>query len=106
MPNMEAVTVADALGTKYGIPVYLHSDQGTQFESHLFQETCRLIGIKKTHTTPFRPQSDGQSERSIKTLVKMMATATKDQTEWTPVSRASPLPTVLRPWPAQECPIC
>ena len=86
LPNMEAVTVADALVTgfftKYGIPTFLHSDQGTQFESHLFQETCRLLGIKKTRTTPFRPQSDGQSERSIKTLVKMIATTTKEQTEW------------------------
>ena len=86
MPNMEAVTVAEALVTgfftKYGIPTYLHSDQGTQFESQLFQEVCRMLGVKKTRTTPFRPQSDGQSERSIRTLTKMIAMATKDQHEW------------------------
>ena len=86
MPNMEATTVAEALVngffTKYGVPMFLHSDQGTQFEAKLFQEMCRLLGIKKTRTTPFRPQSDGQSERSIKTLTKMIATVTREQDDW------------------------
>jgi hypothetical protein len=86
MPNQEAVTVADAMVkgffSRWGVPTFMHSDQGTQFEAGLFQEMCRLMGVKKTRTTPYRPQSDGQSERSIKTLTKMLAITTERQDEW------------------------
>jgi hypothetical protein len=86
MPNQEAETVAKALTreffSRYGVPEELHSDQGTQFESRLFQEVCHMLGIEKTRTTPFRPQSDGQSERNIRTLTKMMAMVTEKQENW------------------------
>ena len=86
MPNQEAYSVAQVLTreffSRFGVPNFLHSDQGTQFESQLFQEICQLLDIKKTRTTPFRPQSDGQSERNIKTLVKMIAIVTKEQENW------------------------
>ena len=86
MPNQEAATVAQILTkeffSRYGVPTYLHSDQGTQFESVLFAEMRKLLGITKTRTTPFRPQSDGQSERNIKTLSRMIAMTTKQQTDW------------------------
>ena len=86
MPNQEAATVAHLLVreyfSRYGVPRYLHSDQGTQFESKLFAETCTLLGVTKTRTTPFRPQSDGQSERNIKTLTKMVAMVTDEQSSW------------------------
>ena len=86
IPNQEASTIASVLTreffSRYGVPNFLHSDQGTQFESRLFAEVCTLLGITKTRTTPFRPQSDGQSERNIKTLSRMIAMATKDQHDW------------------------
>ena len=43
---------------------------------------CELLGITKTRTTSFHPQSDGQSERNIKTLVKMMAMAADQKPDW------------------------
>ena len=86
IPNQEATTVASVLVrdffTRYGVPHFLHSDQGTQFESNLFAEVCQLLGIQKTRTTPFRPQSDGQSERNIKTLSRMIAMTTQNQSNW------------------------
>ena len=86
LPNQEASSVASVLVrdffSKYGVPHFLHSDQGTQFESRLFQEICTLLGIEKTRTTPFRPQSDGQSERNIKTLSRMVAMSADDQADW------------------------
>lgn len=81
VPNQEATTVADKIASewvcRYGAPHSLHSDQGTNFESAVFQEMCRLLGIEKTHTTPFHPQSDGQVERFNATLQKILATTTE-----------------------------
>ena len=86
LPNQQATSVATVLVkeffSRYGVPHFLHSDQGTQFESKLFGEICALLGIVKTRTSPFRPQSDGQSERNIKTLSRMIAMTSKDQHNW------------------------
>ena len=68
MPNIEAKTMAkifvEEIDNRYGVPIYIHSDQGKQFESALFQEMCRLLGIRQTRTTPYYPQSNGTVESS------------------------------------------
>ena len=77
MPNMEACTVAKTLVEnvlcRFGIPQKIHSDQGRQFESNLFQEMCKLLGIEKTRTTPYHPESDGMVERFNRTLATMLS---------------------------------
>ena len=77
MKNMEAETVAkiivEQVLTRFGVPYAIHSDQGTQFESRLFSEVCKLFGIKKTRTTPYHPKSDGMVERFNKTLATMLS---------------------------------
>ncbi|MCG8033694.1 MAG: DDE-type integrase/transposase/recombinase, partial [Candidatus Thiodiazotropha taylori] len=87
MPNMEACTVAKLLVEeilcRFGLPQTIHSDQGRQFESHLFQEMCKLLGIEKTRTTPYHPQSDGMVERFNRTLATMLsAYVSKNQKDW------------------------
>ena len=75
--DIEAKTVADVMlqgfFSRYGVPKQIHSDQGTQFESKLFQELCRVFGIEKTRTTPYHPQSDGLVERFNRTLGDMLS---------------------------------
>lgn len=77
MPNMESKTVAtkivEEVITRLGVPDTIHSDQGRQYESELFQETCKLLDIQKTHTTPYHPQSDGMVERFNRTLTTMLS---------------------------------
>ncbi len=77
LPNDKAVTVAKVLASewvcRYGAPQSLYSYQGRNFESKVSQKMCTLFGIEKTHTTPFRPQSDGQVERFNATLQKILA---------------------------------
>ena len=42
------------------------------FESDLIQELCKIAGVKKLHTTPYHPQSNGQCERFNSTLCNML----------------------------------
>ncbi len=87
LPDQEAKTVADALMEHwiavYGCPRELHSDQGSNFESKIFQEVCDICGIGKTRSSPRHPQSNGQVERYNRTLATMLAIAVdENQTTW------------------------
>ena len=77
MRNQKAITIAqklvDRVVTIFGVPMELHSDQGPSFESNVFQEMCKILGIHKTRTTPYRPQSDGMIERANQTIENMLS---------------------------------
>ena len=47
---------------------------GSQFESKVVQELCKILSILKTHTTPYHPQCDGLVERLNRTIQAMLAT--------------------------------
>jgi len=56
-----------------GVPLPLLSDQGPEFESHLFQELCHWMGIDKVRTSPYRPSTNGMLERYHRTLNSILA---------------------------------
>ena len=63
VPDHKAETVAETLVnnffSRFGIPHTIHTGQGSVFESNLFQQMSKLLGIEKRRTTPWHPQSDG-----------------------------------------------
>ena len=63
-------------------PDYLHTDQGKNFESTLIREICRLLGIDKTRTTAYHPQSDGFIERFNRTFLSMLSMMVEEDREW------------------------
>ncbi len=75
--DQKALTVAKTLCDKffiyYGLPSRIHSDQGRDFESGLIKELLRMLGIRKSRTSPY-PQGDPQPERFIRTLLSMLGT--------------------------------
>ena len=87
LPDQTAETVAKTLVeqvvTRFGTPLEIHTDQGREFEAGLFRRVCRLLGIRKTRTTPFHPQSDGMVERfnrTVKTMLSMFVA--ENQNDW------------------------
>ena len=75
-PEQSAETVAikfiDYFISPLGIPVEIHTDQGSNFESHLFKAFCSKFQIAKTRTTPYHPSSNGQVERYNRILLPMI----------------------------------
>ena len=79
--DQKATTVAKLLWEKifinYGMPQRLHSHQGRDFEGKVIKSLCQFAGIRKSRTTPYHPQGNGQSERFNKTLLSMLAPLTR-----------------------------
>ena len=74
VPNQKAedcarVVVNDFV-SRWGTPLKIHSDQGTAFESRVFNEMCRLLSVRKTRTSPRNPHGNGQTERFNRTCSK------------------------------------
>ena len=73
-------------GGKHGAPEQLHHDQGKNLTAEIIREVCSFLEIWNTRTTLFHPQSDqsdGASERSIRTVNNMLAkVVAEDQRNW------------------------
>ncbi len=86
LPDHQALTVADVLVTevflRFGVPRIIHSDQGPEFQSNLLNSVCQLLEVKKTRTTPYHPQSDGQVERFNRTLIAMLSKLCTENKDW------------------------
>lgn len=87
LADMEASSIAKVVVhefiCRFGVPDTIHTDQGKNFESGLIKDICRLLGVKKTRTTPYHPESDGLVERFNRTLIDMLSTAVTDnEKDW------------------------
>ena len=88
MPDQTAKTTADkiyqGIVCRYGVPEGLHADQGRNFEAQLMKELCQRLGIKRTRSSPFNPQGNGQAERTNRTLAERLAMDLEalDQSDW------------------------
>ena len=81
-----AVEIAQAFldrwANVFGFPYHLHSDQGSNLTGELWREMCRLLRIERTRTTAYRPQSNGQNERTNKTIVSLLRTTQEKHEDW------------------------
>ena len=87
VPDQTAVTCAERILNdviaRYGCPLDLHSDQGPNYRSNIFQELCRLLEIRKTRTSARNPRCNGKVERFNKTLVRLIRAYLRgQQREW------------------------
>ena len=49
--------------SRFGIPMDMSSDRGSQFTSQLWSSVAKLLGITLHHTTAYHPQANGLVER-------------------------------------------
>jgi hypothetical protein len=64
--------------SRYGIPVLLVSDNGTQFTSEEFENFLRSNGVKHSTCAPYHPATNGQAERYVQTFKYAMKAALGD----------------------------
>ena len=57
---------------RHGLPETIVSDRDTKFTSAFFVEICRHLGIKQSMSTAYHAQTDGQTERTNRTLEEML----------------------------------
>lgn len=87
IPDQKAETCARVLLNeviaRYGCPLDLHTDQGTNFTSNVIKELCELLEIRKTKTSPRNPRCNGKVERFNRTLIRMIKSFIKgEQHNW------------------------
>ncbi|KAL5486467.1 hypothetical protein EMCRGX_G018950 [Ephydatia muelleri] len=58
----------------YGIPEIVHSEQGRNVESTIFQQVLKAFGVMKSRTTSYHPQGDGMVEKFNRTLLQLLQT--------------------------------
>ena len=65
----------------FGVPKVVISDRGPQFSSVVWKEILEILGTRVALAATHHPQTDGQSERAIQTLLRMVRTFAAEQQE-------------------------
>ena len=74
--------------SRFGVPLSLTSDRGSQFESNLWNKISSLLGIRRYRTASYHPQANGLVERFHRQLKSSLVATIKERSDW---STAMPL---------------
>ena len=78
-----AQVIVDDWMMKFGIPESILLDGGTQYRSILLEAVYEHLDINGLRTTPFHPQCNGQSEKTVQTTKAMIRPhVDENQTNW------------------------
>ena len=66
----------------FGMPSTLRSDRGKHFTAEVFEELCKLSGIKHKLGSPEHPQSQGQVERQNQLINQVRCLCENDIEKW------------------------
>ena len=85
-PVHETVTAKDTADilikrviSEHGVPARVISDRGPQFISEVWKKVLEGFGSNIALAATHHPQSDGQSERAIRTLIQLLRAFTNQQ---------------------------
>ena len=81
--SQKAIIVAKLLVEKwfsiFGVPTWIHSDQGQSFDNEIISHLCKMYGIWQSVTTPYNPCGNAICECFNQTLCDIMRTLTEEQ---------------------------
>ena len=81
--SQKALIVAKLLVEKwfsiFGIPAWIHSDQGWSFDNKIISHFCKMYGIQQSTTTPYNPHGNAICELFNRTLFGLMRTLMEEQ---------------------------
>nr|GFA20561.1 putative reverse transcriptase domain-containing protein [Tanacetum cinerariifolium] len=77
-PNMKAEIATYEVVSKQGIPVLIISDRDGRFTLHFWKSHKKALGSRLDISTAYHPETNGQSERTIQTLVDMLRACVLD----------------------------
>ncbi|GJZ94587.1 putative reverse transcriptase domain-containing protein [Tanacetum coccineum] len=63
---------------RHGVPILIISDHDSRFTSRFWQSMQEALGTRLDMSTAYHPQTDGQSEHTIKTLEEMLRACVLD----------------------------
>ena len=72
----------DKVFSEFGIPDVAKTDNGPPFNSLDFQSFSQDLGFKHRKITPRWPQANGEVERFVRTVKKVIKTATVERKNW------------------------
>ncbi|KAE8994301.1 hypothetical protein PR002_g19978 [Phytophthora rubi] len=88
MTNTSALRVAQAFEEcvyrRFGAPSLIRHDRDPRFMSEVFQAFAEMMQSRSRATLSYRPQANGQQERSVKTVIQSVRVYTEDplQQDW------------------------
>lgn len=80
--ELVAKTIFEGWIVRYGCPLRLTTDQGRQFESNLFKELLKLLGVDKLRTTAYNPKANGRIERFHRSLKAALMARMQNNSSW------------------------
>ncbi|KAG7673004.1 hypothetical protein KSW81_001928 [Nannochloris sp. 'desiccata'] len=88
-PTTDAVTAEEAATMFFehvirnqGVPSIIISDRGTQFTSVFWKSMVAQLGIKHKLSTAYHPQTDGQSEITVRIVIDLLRTLHYQYKNW------------------------
>ena len=67
---------------KFGPPSIIQSDQGRHFSAEVFEEMCKLAGVKHKMGAPGHAESQGQVERQNQLMMQVRCLAKNNADDW------------------------
>ena len=72
----------DRIFSSYGIPLHLKSDNGASFNSDMFSDYCKFMGIEHHTITPLHPRANGLVENFNRMINKVIRTSAIERKCW------------------------
>ena len=72
----------DAIFARHGVPKIVKTDNGPPFNGELFTKWGKSIGFHHKKITPLWPQSNGEAERMMDTLGKLIRVCHQEKSSW------------------------